>query len=144
MNTKSKNDVVSVSSETLLGRMLFVYALNGVIKCLSAEEIRQFESAMLDIGWKHTATIDPARWIEAMANGRTELSDMLDGVGGFDATSTAGKLHAPNDASRPALRELNPPITGISENGKNITHYSGSVNRGVVLSVSDNHGVTTE
>jgi hypothetical protein len=50
MNTKSKNDVVSVSSETLLGRMLFVYALNGVIKCLSAEEIRQFESAMLDIG----------------------------------------------------------------------------------------------
>jgi hypothetical protein len=78
MNTKSKNNVVSVSSEVLLGRMLFVYALNGVIKCLSAEEIRQFESAMLDIGWKHTATIDPARWIEAMANGRTELSDMLD------------------------------------------------------------------
>lgn len=78
MNTESKNDVVSVSSEALLGRMLFVYALNGVIKCLSAEEIRQFESAMLYIGWKHTATIDPARWIEAMANGKSEPSDMLD------------------------------------------------------------------
>ncbi len=78
MNTKSKNDVVSVSSETLLGRMLFVYSLNGVIKCLSAEEIRQFESAMLDVGWKHTATIDPARWIETMANGKAEPSDMLD------------------------------------------------------------------
>jgi hypothetical protein len=78
MNTESKNDVVSVSSEVLLGRMLFVYALNGVIKCLSAEEICQFESAMLDVGWKHTATIDPARWIEAMANGKAEPSDMLD------------------------------------------------------------------
>jgi hypothetical protein len=33
---------------------------------------------MLDIGWRHTATIDPARWIEAMANGNTEPSDMLD------------------------------------------------------------------
>jgi hypothetical protein len=78
MNTESKNDVVSVSSSALLGRMLFVYALNGVIKCLSAEEIRQFESAMLDVGWKHTATIDPARWIEAMANGKAKPSDMLD------------------------------------------------------------------
>jgi len=78
MNTESKNDVVSVSSEALLGRMLFVYALNGVIKCFSADEICQFESAMLDVGWKHTATIDPARWIEAMANGKAEPSDMLD------------------------------------------------------------------
>jgi hypothetical protein len=87
MNTESKNDVVKVSSEALLGRMLFVYTLNGVngrigattlIKCLSAEEVRQFESAMLEIGWKHTATIDPARWIEAMANGRADPSDMLD------------------------------------------------------------------
>jgi len=58
--------------------MLFVYSLNGVIKCFSTDEIRQFESAILDIGWKHTATIDPARWIEAMANGKSEPSDMLD------------------------------------------------------------------
>lgn len=65
-------------SHTLFGRLLFVYALNGVVKCFSADEIRPLESAMLDIGWKHTATIDPARWIEAIANGTTDPSDMLD------------------------------------------------------------------
>jgi hypothetical protein len=58
-------------------RMLFIYALNGVVKCFSADEIRPLESAMLDIGWKHTATIDPARWIEAMANENTDPSEML-------------------------------------------------------------------
>lgn len=78
MNTESKNDVVGVASHALFGRLLFVYALNGVVKCFSADEIRPLESAMLDIGWKHTATIDPARWIEAMANGNNDPSDMLD------------------------------------------------------------------
>lgn len=33
---------------------------------------------MINGGWSHTATIDPARWIEAMANGNTNPSDMLD------------------------------------------------------------------
>jgi hypothetical protein len=59
-----------------LNRMLFIYALDGVIKCLSAEEIQEAELAAE--GWKHTATIDPARWIEAMANGNDDPSDMLD------------------------------------------------------------------
>ena len=59
-----------------LNRMLFVYALNGVIKCLSADEIQETE--LVAAGWKHTATIDPALWIEAMANGREDPSDMLD------------------------------------------------------------------
>ena len=59
-----------------LNRMLFIYALEGVIKCLSAEEIQEAE--LLAAGWKHTATIDPARWIEAIANGHQEPSDMLD------------------------------------------------------------------
>jgi len=65
---------------TKLDRMLFIYALNGVIKCYSAEEIREVEARLLDEGWKHTATIDPARWIEAMANGHQEPSDMLDEI----------------------------------------------------------------
>jgi hypothetical protein len=59
-----------------LNRILYVYALNGVIKCLSADEIQETE--LLAAGWKHTATTDPALWIEAMANGRQEPSDMLD------------------------------------------------------------------
>jgi hypothetical protein len=61
-----------------LDRILFIYALEGVIKCLSAEEIQEAE--LLAAGWKHTATIDPARWIEAMANGHQEPSDMLDEI----------------------------------------------------------------
>jgi hypothetical protein len=56
--------------------MLFVYALDGVIKCLFAEEIQEAELAAE--GWKHTATIDPARWIEAIANGHDDPSDILD------------------------------------------------------------------
>jgi hypothetical protein len=59
-----------------LNRMLSVYALNGVIKCLSADEIQETE--LIAAGWKHTATIDPALWIEAMANGKEDPSDMLD------------------------------------------------------------------
>ena len=63
-----------------LDRVLFIYALDGVIKCLSAEEISESKSMMLAAGWKHTATIDPARWIEEMANGHNEPSDMLDEI----------------------------------------------------------------
>ena len=63
-----------------LNRMLFIYAFNGKIKCLSVEEIPESQSMMLEAGWKHTATIDPARWIEAMANGHENPSDMLDEI----------------------------------------------------------------
>jgi hypothetical protein len=59
-----------------LNRILYIYVLNGVIKCLSADEIQEKE--LLAARWKHTATIDPALWIEAMANGHQEPSDMLD------------------------------------------------------------------
>ena len=59
-----------------LNRMLFIYALNGVIKCLSADEIQETE--LIAAGWKHTATIDPALWIQHMANGNDDPSDMLD------------------------------------------------------------------
>ena len=61
-----------------LDRILFIYVLDGVIKCLSAEEIQEAE--LLAAGWKHTATIDPARWIEEMVNGHQEPSDMLDEI----------------------------------------------------------------
>jgi hypothetical protein len=65
---------------TKIDRMLFIYALNGVVKCYSNEELREIEARLLDEGWKHTATIDPARWIEAMANGYDNPSDMLDEI----------------------------------------------------------------
>jgi len=63
-----------------VNRILFIYALNGVIKCYSDEELQEIEARLLDEGWKHTATIDPARWIEAMANGYENPSDMLDEI----------------------------------------------------------------
>jgi hypothetical protein len=58
--------------------MLFIYALNGVIKCYSDQELLDVEARLLDEGWKHTATIDPARWIENIANGNDDPNDMLD------------------------------------------------------------------
>lgn len=65
-------------SSALFGRLLFVYARAGQIQCYSAGEIRGKEAILLEYGWKHTATIDPARWIEAMANNGGKTSDMLD------------------------------------------------------------------
>lgn len=59
-------------------RTLFVWAKDGKIRCFSPDEIRSGEDAWKANGWRHTATIDPARWIEAMANGNTDPSDMLD------------------------------------------------------------------
>jgi hypothetical protein len=59
-----------------IDQILFIYALNGRIKCLFPDEIQ--ETKLLAAGWKHTATIDPAQWIEAMANGHDDPSDMID------------------------------------------------------------------
>ena len=65
-------------NESQYNRTLFVYVLNDVVKCFSADEIRGIEPAMLDIGWKHTATIDPARWIEALCNGYYNDKKMIE------------------------------------------------------------------
>ena len=54
----------------------FIYAKEGRIKCLTVDEAH--EEKLTSEGWTHTATIDPARWIEAMANGDQDTSDMLD------------------------------------------------------------------
>ena len=55
-------------------------AKDGAIRCLSPNEARRDQDMLLDAGWRHTATIDPARWIEAMANGAKDPSDMLDEI----------------------------------------------------------------
>ena len=62
-----------------IDKALFIYTLNGVIKCYFAGELEEEEEAtLLKEGWQHTTAIDPARWIEEMANGHQEPSDMLD------------------------------------------------------------------
>lgn len=64
----------------LFDRMLFIYAKDGQVKCYSAEEIRPIEIHLKQDGWHHTATIDPARWIEELANGNENPSDILDKI----------------------------------------------------------------
>lgn len=69
---------------------LFVYAKEGRIKCYSANEIRGRQIQLALDGWTHTATIDPAKWIEAMANGHRDPSDMLDELQFSDAIINKG------------------------------------------------------
>ena len=78
-----------VGSSAVFGRTLFVYARDGQVTCYSADELRPIEAILMAKGWKHTATIDPARWIERMANGNETPSDMLDELQ-FCPTSCSG------------------------------------------------------
>jgi hypothetical protein len=57
-STEFKNDV---------GSLLFVYSLNGIVKCFSVDEISNEESLLLAAGWRHTATIDPDQWTKPAA-----------------------------------------------------------------------------
>ena len=57
-------------------RYIFIYAKEGKVKCLTVDQAH--DEKLTSEGWAHTATIDPARWIEAMANGQRDPSDMLD------------------------------------------------------------------
>lgn len=61
-----------------LRTILFVYARDGMIQCLSRDEATLMERTLLKQGWTHTATINPARWIASLANGPDDPSDMLD------------------------------------------------------------------
>lgn len=82
MTTADTNDStqpvgLSAMTDSTFARTLFVWAKGGRIRCFSPDEIRFSEEGLRAKGWRHTATLDPARWIEAMANGNT-ASDMLD------------------------------------------------------------------
>ncbi len=56
-------------------RILFVYARNGIIQCLNLEDSTNLGAQLKKEGWKHTMTMDPARWIEAIANPSTLNGD---------------------------------------------------------------------
>jgi hypothetical protein len=59
-------------------QFLFIYAKEGKIKCLTIDEAH--EEKLTSEGWTRTATINPARWIEAIANGNQDPSYMLDEI----------------------------------------------------------------
>ena len=61
-------------------QILFIYAQKGKIKCYTADQLRGKELQLSLDGWSHTATIDPALWIENMANGDRDPSDILDEI----------------------------------------------------------------
>ncbi len=48
--------------------IIFVYARDGGVRCLNYYESIHFAAQMVRDGWKHTATIDPAIWIEHLCN----------------------------------------------------------------------------
>jgi len=58
---------------------LFIYAKEGRIRCLTQNQWREGGRLVESEGYSHTATIqDPGDWIEQLANGGTDPSDMLD------------------------------------------------------------------
>ena len=63
----------------ILNTMLFIFSKEGVVKIHTAQEVLAIEKKLRD-GWTHTATIDPVKWLETMANGRRDPSDMLDEI----------------------------------------------------------------
>ena len=65
-----------------MSSVLFVYAKSGRVKCLpfgnSLGKMRKIERELLADGWKHTATLDPAAWIEHLMNDGLDPSDVMD------------------------------------------------------------------
>ena len=56
-------------------RILFIYARDGMVQCLTLDEAARSGTQLKKEGWKHTVTIDPARWIEALSNSPTLNGD---------------------------------------------------------------------
>ena len=59
---------------------LIIYAKDGEVRCLTMQQSIDMQP-LIEPHWKHTATIDPAKWIEALVrNGNaTEMINELKG-----------------------------------------------------------------
>lgn len=67
-----------ITAKTIFPRIIFVYAKDGRVRCLSYSEANAEEAGLLEHGWQHTLTIDPCRWIESLCNGEQDPSDAMD------------------------------------------------------------------
>jgi hypothetical protein len=63
-----------------MSELLFIYSKDGVIKCLTMQQSLDMEP-FIKGQWKHTATIDPAKLIEALVNNRNGI-ELIDEVKG--------------------------------------------------------------
>ena len=62
--------------------LLFIYAKDGVIHCLTMQQSIDMKPLIEGKwAWKHTATIDPAKWIEALVH-NGNATDMINELKG--------------------------------------------------------------
>jgi hypothetical protein len=47
---------------------VFIYSKNGEVKALSLNQAKEKEASLKNEGWKHTATLDPCKFIEHICN----------------------------------------------------------------------------
>jgi hypothetical protein len=60
--------------------LYFTFSKEGIVKVLSANETKRQKDILEKENWVHTNTVCPAKWIEEMANGQRNPSDMLDEI----------------------------------------------------------------
>ena len=53
---------------TIHDTFVFVYAKDGKIRCLTTDQAIEMDT-LKEKDWKHTATLNSVRWIEALVNG---------------------------------------------------------------------------
>lgn len=67
---------------SILSMTTRVYSKNGFIKTLynnADSKIGEIHNELIDEGWIHTSTIDPAAWIESLMNNNTDhANDLMD------------------------------------------------------------------
>jgi hypothetical protein len=60
---------------------VFAYYKNGDYKCLELTDSLKNHDRLIENGWKHTATINAAIWLERYLNaGESEKLKMIEGV----------------------------------------------------------------
>ena len=64
--------------------MVFIYVKKGRYLCLNEDQALSAHDVYIEKGWKHSATIDAALWLEAYLNrgetGRFELVEEISGL----------------------------------------------------------------
>ena len=60
--------------------VVFVFVKDSVVKVLGEKDDIQFHQALLNDGWKHTATVDVRYWIEYLCNCSADIKKDVIGL----------------------------------------------------------------